>query len=338
MKKLGIFLKKLDYTSGVKVSVMHLMKLLIKNGIPYEFYEYSSDQDLLMKILACNCDCINLQVPSFSDETLELIMGKCPNVVLSIHSTLCNLQVEDNSLNRLIKMGKDYPNLRVTCPSESETLGMNAVMKNEYLYLPNTFETDIDVSERWNHMKKKEQHVRTALKGETVEPIRISLYCAPRPMKNMITQVAAVSLLKGKYPIELHLMDPVRRSPVFNEVLTVCASAELPVVLHKQRNNSTFFQLEGEAELGLQVSLSETFSYVAYEQMVQGVPVVGSNSIPFSSYIASYSDVRSMADGCEKILRSYGKYEKAAIKITEQVMRENEKDAISCVKQMLKIN
>ena len=91
MKSLGIFLKKLGYTSGVMVSVSHLCGVLERAGIGYRIYDYRDDEELTELVRNCTCSCINLQVPSFSDETMERIMSLHRNVVLSIHSTLCNL-------------------------------------------------------------------------------------------------------------------------------------------------------------------------------------------------------------------------------------------------------
>ena len=98
------FMKKIDFESGVTVSVKHLCNNLDTTDISYEIVEYYDDEDLYKKALNCKSRCINLQVPSFSDETLEKILKVKDNVVISIHSTLCNLQVEEGSLIRLLNL------------------------------------------------------------------------------------------------------------------------------------------------------------------------------------------------------------------------------------------
>ena len=60
MKSLGIFLKKLGYTSGVMVSVSHLCGVLERAGIGYRIYDYRDDEELTELVRNCTCSCINL--------------------------------------------------------------------------------------------------------------------------------------------------------------------------------------------------------------------------------------------------------------------------------------
>lgn len=330
MKDISFFVKKIDFESGVTVSVKHLCKSLDTTDISYEIVEYCDDEDLYKKALNCKSRCINLQVPSFGDETLKKILKVKDNVVISIHSTLCNLQVEEGSLIRLLNLGNsEYKNLRFTCPSKCECDGLNAVMKREYLYLPNTFSypcSDEEVSE--------------LIKGKTDfnRKLNISLVCAYRPLKNMITQTAAVIMLAKDYPLRLHLFDSNFQSPVYNAILEMAHHNNLEIVMHPQMSNFDCFKQTSQFDLGLQVSLSETFSYVAFEHMIQGIPVVGSDSVTFSSEIVKYSDVNEMYEAMKKILESpeiYKCYSRTARQKAMAVQNQNKNDAIATIRRMI---
>ena len=333
MKDISFFLKKINFESGVTVSVRHLCATLDETDIKYEVVYYTDDADLYEKAISCDSKCINLQVPSFGDEVLEKILKEKDNVVISIHSTMCNLQVEEGSLNRLLRLGNsDYKNLRFTCPAKCECDGLNAIMKRDYLYLPNTFSypcSDETVSEL---IEKKRDIDRT---------LNISLVCAYRPLKNMITQTAAVIMLAKEYPVRLHLFDSNFQSPVYTALLEMAQYNDLEIVMHPQANNFDCFAETAAFDLGLQVSLSETFSYVAFEHMIQGIPVVGSDSVTFSSEIAKYSDVNEMYRAMKKILESavfYEKYSKDARKKAVEVQTKNRNDAISTIRNMIGID
>ena len=60
MKSLGIFLKKLGYTSGVMVSVSHLCGVLERAGIGYRIYDYRDDEELTELVRNCTCSCIKM--------------------------------------------------------------------------------------------------------------------------------------------------------------------------------------------------------------------------------------------------------------------------------------
>ncbi len=335
--KLGIFIKKLSYTSGVKVSADHLCRVLNENNLAWQVYEYVDDEDLLRLVGNCDCNCINLQVPSFSDRTMGLIMRSKSNVVLSIHSTLCNLQVEDNCLDRLIEFGRKYPRLVITCPSLCETASMQRVFRCDCMYLPNTFsyETDLENIRRKIHCKADRLMRIMNQSGEKAE---ISLFSAYRPFKNMVTQAAAVAMLPSDFPVRLHLLDTAAKTPVYAAVAKICEDAGIETVYHRQAGNREIFNQTAEMDLGLQVSLSETFSYVAFEHMSQAVPVVGSDSVPFACCRADYSDARSIRDGIIRILsdsETYIAYSEAAYQRSMEIRRRNAIDAAACVRAML---
>lgn len=325
MKDVTIFIKDIGYETGVVVSVRHLTAILQQHNVDFEVYSYKDDEDLLRGVTSCNSRCLNLQVPSFSDETMEKIRETSKNIVLSIHSTMCNLQVEGDALTRIVNWSKKHSgNFRITCPSESETAGFNAFSNIEFLYLPNTFSYEVNPTD----IEKK-----ISQKCAEMNPIKISLFCAYRPFKNMITQVAAVAMLARKYPVELHMFNERREHPLFKNIVNMAEQSAIKLVLHGSLSNRECFQLMGEMHLGLQVSLSETFSYVAFEHMVQGVPVIGSHSIPFASLVAKYSDVTDMARCMEEIILGYKEFALKSMQTANKVRTKNNTDALTTIRQ-----
>jgi uncharacterized protein YbbK (DUF523 family) len=69
------------------------------------------------------------------------------------------------------------------------------------------------------------------------------------------------------------------------------------VINHEWRSRDEFLQLCSKMDIGMQVSITESFNIVAADQISQGVPIVGSiGEIPWaiSEFSASYSDSKDI--------------------------------------------
>ena len=145
-------------------------------------------------------------------------------------------------------------------------------------------------------------------------------------------------MLPSDIPVRLHLLDTAAKTPVYATDAKICEDGGIETVYHRQSGNRELFRQMAEIDLGLQVSLSETFSYVAFEHMSQAVPVIGSSSVPFASCTADYSDARSIRDSILRILSdpgNYAAYSEAAYQRSMEIRRRNALDAAACVRSML---
>jgi glycosyltransferase involved in cell wall biosynthesis len=247
--------------------------------------------------------------------------------VLSIHSTLCNLQAEEGVYARLLSWARRYPELLLTCPSAREVKGMNALLPIRCLYLPNTYACRTEEQAVLSNIEMRFRRVRR----------RVSIFCAYRPLKNMATQIAAVALAAREIPLELHLLEGPGNNPLYRSVQALTEGLPFPVVYHASMTNEACRRLAGEMDLGLQVSLSETFSYVACEHMMGGVPVVGSSSVPYATLIADYSDVTDIAAKIVTALYDDEQYRAFALDSRLRAVRLAEKNAADALAAIEKI-
>ena len=156
----------------------------------------------------------------------------------------------------------------------------------------------------------------------------------------MVTQVAAVAMLPQNIPVRLHLLDTGGKTPVYYSVRRICEDAGIDTVYHAQSGNRELFETTGSLDLGLQVSLSETFSYVAFEHMSQGVPVAGSSSVPFAGAVADYSNACNIRDNIALILSDpdeYFRFREQACERAAQIRKKNAADAVDCIRQMMEM-
>lgn len=283
-------------TTGVTVSSDHLKAVLGKAGIDCAIMYYADDNGLLEAVKGNDANLYILQVPTFADDTLFAILKLGKKIVLGLHSTICNLQVEDNALMRLIRFSQlREAHFAISCPSKVEVDGFNSFSATPFIYLPNTYSFPI----------------KAVIKKRKLNPkvLKISLFCALRSLKNIMAQVVAVSVLARRgYKIELHLIDD--RSHIAACIREMADSLPYKVVFHELADNKAIIKLMAKMDLGLQVSLSETFSYAAFEQMALGVPVVASTAVPYATQIAQFNSAESMANKMHKIIKNEKTYQK----------------------------
>ena len=330
MTAIAFLTRKVGFDSGVVVSIRHLRQTLAAQGVASEYAEFGSDEELVRLARESSARYLDIHVPSFSDEAFDQVMQTGKTVMLSIHSTLCNLQAEEGMLLRLFRLGRRYQErLLISCPSFREVVAMNAIQAGRFVYLPNTFSYEMLTE------TEAEEQGRIRLQAGRRQ---ISLFSAYRPLKNLPVQVAAACICAQDTPLELHFSHGEERNPLYQAVMTMTEMAGVPTVVHPQMKNREFYQsLDGISVL-LQVSLSETLSYVALEHMARGIPVVGSSSIPFAVLQADYSDVQDIAAKLRQILvpETYLDHVGAALAGARCLIEENNQQAGQTIKAFLK--
>jgi hypothetical protein len=76
------------------------------------------------------------------------------------------------------------------------------------------------------------------------------------------------------------------------------------MVNHEWTPREQFLDLCATMDIGLQVSFSETFNIVGADLISQGIPIVGSNEIPWA-VTAFTADPTNSEDICDKLALSY---------------------------------
>jgi len=121
--------------------------------------------------------------------------------------------------------------------------------------------------------------------------INIGCFGAVRPLKNHLVQaVAAVRFAQSQgFKCRFHINDSrleMKGEPVLNNLKGMfqqLVDSGHEMIGHEWRTRENFLELCAEMDMGLQVSFSETFNIVTADLISQGVPVVGSREIPWTS-------------------------------------------------------
>jgi hypothetical protein len=107
-------------------------------------------------------------------------------------------------------------------------------------------------------------------------PPRITLFSSPNeyPRKNVLSCLLAVAGLTSPYRLQLNGLS---QRPAYRALLE---DLRIPYDDHGWMEDVAYAQAVGDAALGLQVSLAESFDYVAFDHFLRGVPVVVSPMVP----------------------------------------------------------
>ncbi len=327
-----ILYKKFAHDNGVTVSVSHLSALLKSTNFSYCICDYEDDESLYRRVLEKTARVIILEAPTFQRPVLEDILAIGCEVNLVIHSTISFLQVEEEAFDKIqCFLQFSSPNFTVSNPCLYEVEGFRSYAKVPVLYFPNTLNVqfpgifDDVVKARIENRKKSKVW-------------RIGLFCAYRPFKNITTQLTACSIVNTKYniPIEVHLFEE-SRNPIYKNIRTLSKNLKFNIIFHPQCKNEKFLSLLRNMDIGMQVSYSETFSYVMGEHMMFGTPTISSSTVPFASRIAEFNNAESIAKEIAILCddTSYSKYVSEAVQKIDAVRKNNNIDAMTCLNKLL---
>lgn len=142
--------------------------------------------------------------------------------------------------------------------------------------------------------------------------VDVGCFGAIRPLKNQLLQAfAAISFADkiGK-KLRFHINSgriEMKGDPVMSNLRGLfqqLAGSGHQMIGHEWRPRAEFLELCAKMDIGLQVSFSETFNIVGADLISQGIPLVGSDEIPWSSkyFNASATESRGIA---KAMLRAY---------------------------------
>jgi hypothetical protein len=150
------------------------------------------------------------------------------------------------------------------------------------IYLPNYYPSSTNLNKKYDLQSK--------------DVLNISCFGSIRPLKNHLTQaLAAIEFCSniGK-TLNFHINGnriEQKAEPILKNVESMFAKVankglKHKLVLHNWTPREGFIDICANMDIGMQASLSETFNIVSADQVMQGVPMVGSKEIPWLASIS----------------------------------------------------
>lgn len=340
-----VLLRDWGKETGVTVSVGHLCGLMNRSGITFQVVNYKSDSELLKAASEIEARVLMLQVPTFEKETFEKLIQLGKETTLVIHSTISFLQVEESGFHRVIDyLSLKHSNFSLCNPSRTEVAGFSAYAPAPVFYLPNTFNpsffmgTALGLGENVSNQFDEVIHAQILDRAQQA-PAKVSLFCEYRPFKNMMTQITAMALASKKLNLELHLLKPTQKNEIVGFAERITTLSSYNTVWHESRDNQKLRELVAKMAIGMQVSYSETFSYILFEHMIQGIPTIGSTTVPYSSQIPHFNDPVQISESIVALLEDrnqYIQYSHDALVTAKRIKQENDNDALVTLRELLR--
>lgn len=167
---------------------------------------------------------------------------------------------------------------------------------NKIVYLPNFYPQD------YAHKKF----------DKNKDYVDISCFGAIRPLKNHVVQALGALKFAEKINKKLHFHINTGRieqkgDSILNNLQSIFShlyNSDHRLINHGWAPREEFLKICGQMDIGMQVSFSETFNIVAADLISQGVPIIGSNEIPWINPLFS-AIVTDSDDIAKKLLRTY---------------------------------
>ena len=200
----------------------------------------------------------------------------------------------------LLRNSRDVPNLHCALVSESEAFRWQKAGVGKVFGIPNVLGTPIA------------DHPRQMLHPD--KALELSAFFAIRLLKHPGGHVLTASIVNQSRPARLHMQCERTDSPKYIEHIKRLANTfQLRMPLEPYRDHDVFLLwLAANIDIGLQLSMSESFNYVALEHLARAVPVVTSEAVDFCPWRVQYEDAAAAAEMVLKLTSNAEAYREAS--------------------------
>lgn len=310
MKKVLFILKKrMSYGSynfyGVSYGLINSARFVAKelNKLPRveaKVIEVDDNNSIDREVAQFKPDVVIIEALWVVPEKMKVLIRLHPKVewIIRLHSKpafIANEGIAFDWIGKYIEIGKKTDKLQVSANNKEFADYLTDIYKEYVSYTPNVYP---DV---WRFNPRK-------LVGETID---IGCFGSLRPMKNHMTQaIAAIAFARSigkrlRFHINSDRIEQKGDTVLKNlrEIFKDVAHAEL--VEHPWMDHKDFIDVVRNMDLGIQVSLSETFNIVAADFISLGIPVLVCKEIEFAPlvYVADPTSISSIEQGLARIYK-----------------------------------
>lgn len=291
--------------SGLFNSATFVQKMLVQNGYQADLIQVIDNNDIDREVTLHKPDVVIIEALWVVPEKFTVLQKLHPNVkwIIRLHSELPFLANEGIAIDWINKYVQ-HPNVFVSLNSDRTFRDVknyfnafsDKTLQHKLVYLPNYYPT-----------QKHAVPAKIFKKGDT---IHIGCFGAIRPMKNQLLQaVAAIQYaeerkLKCAFHINASRLESKGEEVLKNlRALFAPLKGKHTLVEHEWLDRTDFLRLIRSMDLGLQLSLSETFNIVSADFVSQDVPIVTSHEVRWMPkyFTADATDIKSILAAIKRV-------------------------------------
>lgn len=281
--------------SGLRNSVKFINDMLNQNGISSHSVIVTDNNDIDREVSNFKPTHVFIEALWVVPEKFEVLKKLHPAIkwIIRIHSEIPFLALEGIALEWIRKYVR-MPNVFVAANSQKAREDLEVITDYPILYLPNFYPSFFE-----------------SPKTDFGRILQIGSFGAVRPFKNQLEQaVAAIRYAQDNGKSLLFHINVARiegGEALLKNLRALFANRlNMSLVEHPWLSHLDFLRLlRSEIDLVMMASFTETFSIVAADAVSQGIPVLGSDDIPWLSPDATVANLTSsneMAGGIRQVL------------------------------------
>lgn len=270
------------FNSGLYWSAKFVVDMLQDKGVNAKLVEVIDNNDIDREITIFQPDVVIIEALWVVPSKFDVLMKLHPDVqfVVRVHSNVTFLANEGMAMGWL----KEYDARGVTIAVNDKRMirDVESIIESDVLYLPNFY----PVRERL----ERSQHDDGVL--------RVACFGAIRPLKNQLIQaVSAIQFADsiGKY-LDFHVngtRSEMGGNSVLENLRALFKNTVHRLVEHDWMTHRVFLDVLSTMDIGMQVSLSETFSIVSADMVSVGLPIVVSPEVGWANTISKAAPTNS---------------------------------------------
>lgn len=262
--------------SGLFNSASFVNDMLVKNGIDSNLVQVNDNNEIDREVTKYKPTHVVIEALWVIPEKFEVLNKLHPKVtwIIRLHSEIPFIANEGVAIDWIFQYDKMSRKNKLFIAPNTEKMfnDLKSIGVNNMILLPNYYPVD----------NTEKQIIKNN------DYVNIGCFGAIRPMKNQLIQAVAAIEFGNRItkPINFHInSERVEKgdSALRNIRALFENQEEHRLIEHPWYNHKDFTELIKSMDLGLQVSLNETFNIVAADFVSNNVPIIGSNEINWLS-------------------------------------------------------
>ena len=271
--------------TGLYNSASYMNDMLSESGIKSEMVIVNDNNDIDREVHKYKPTHVIIEALWVVPSKFSVLCKLHPNVtwVIRLHSEMPFLANEGMAMDWIGEYGS-FKNIVIAANApralkevrfylKHKNNWTDEVAKQRVIYLPNFY---------------KQEYLKKTFNKDK-DYVDVSCFGAIRPLKNHIIQAIAAIKFGDKIgkKIKFHINSGIvemKGEAILNNLKSLFLQLNESgheLVIHEWTPREGFIDLCRKMDIGMQVSISETFNIVAADLISQGVPVVGSSEIPW---------------------------------------------------------
>lgn len=287
---------------GLINSAIFVSNALSHKGITTKVVCVLDNNDIDREVVRFNPDFVIIEALWVVPQKFNELCALHPNVhfIVRVHSKTPFLAMEGIAIEWLKgyqAIIKNFSNLSVASNSFSLYEDLKHALHFDTVFLPNIYVPVTLVEESG------------PIPAET-DIIDIGCFGAIRPLKNHLIQaIAAIEFAeKMKKRLRFHINSnriEQKADDILKNLIALFAGTHHGLIEHPWMSHHEFLQVVKTMDIGMQVSLSESFNIVAADFVSQGIPIVVSHDVEWASEHCQ-ADPNSTKDIVHKLKAVFG--------------------------------